>query len=117
MLLLSWGVVVAAELRCPAVTMVTDMRLARSLCRTVSAELSRVGVEERVYIPGRLTSWQRALKRLPPPGCDFSRQCKWLTQARADTYDEQRHHGDRDSLLPRATKIQFTQEYLPSAER
>lgn len=67
MLLLSWGVVVAAELRCPAVTMVTDMRLARSLCRTVSAELSRVGAEERVYIPGRLTSWQRALKRLPPP--------------------------------------------------
>ena len=66
MLLLSWGVVVAAELRCPAVTMVMDMRLARSLCRTVSAVLSRVGVEERVYTPSRLTSWHRALKRLPP---------------------------------------------------
>ena len=66
MLLLSWGVVVAAELRCPAVTMVMDMRLARSLCRTVSAVLSRVGVEERVYTPSRLTSWHWALKRLPP---------------------------------------------------
>ncbi len=50
-----------------------------------------------------------ALKQLPTL-CDFSRYCKRLTQARADTYDRQRHHGDRDSLLLGATKFQFTQE-------
>lgn len=66
MLLLLWGVVVAAELWCPAVTMVMDMRLSLSQCRTVSAVLSRVGEEERVYIHSSLTSWHWALKLLPP---------------------------------------------------
>lgn len=102
MLLLSWGVVAAAELRCPAAAMVMDMRLPSSWYQTVSAVLSRVGVEDCVYIPSRLTCWYQALNLGPLQHCDFSRWCKWLTQAHADTHDGWRQHGDTDSLLPGA---------------
>lgn len=102
MLLLSWGVVAAAELWCPAATVVMDMRLPSSWYQTVSAVLSRVGVEGCVYIPSRLTCWYQALNLGPLQHCDFSRWCKRLTQAYADTHDGWRQHGDTDSLLPGA---------------
>lgn len=113
MLLLRWDVVAAAELWCPAVTIVMDMRLPLSQRRTLSAALSRVGVEECVHIQSRAgwPPWHWALKLLPPSR-DFSRWCERLMQAHGDIYDGQHHQSDRDSCLPRATKIYYTLELL-----
>lgn len=49
-----WDAAAAAERRCPAVTMVMDMCLPLSMCGSVSAELSRVGVEEFHTICGQV---------------------------------------------------------------
>lgn len=113
MLLLRWDVVAAAELWCPAVTMVMDMRLPLSQRWTLSAALSRVGVEECVHIQSKAgwPPWHWALKLLPPSR-DFSRWCERLMQAHGDIYDGQHHQSDRDSCLPRATKIYYTLELL-----